>query len=167
MKKIVICPGSFDPVTLGHLDIISRASKMFDKVIVAVSVNLAKTPAFTIEERINMLKKVTADLPNVEIDGLTGLLANYAKSKNATALVKGLRAVSDFEYEFQMSLMNKKLNNDLETIFLTTSSEYMYLSSNIVRQVASLGGDISNFVPPEISEEIFEKLNRGEKNYEN
>lgn len=166
MGKIVICPGSFDPVTLGHLDIISRASKMFDKVIVAVSVNLAKTPAFTIEERISMLKRTTANLPNVEIDGLTGLLANYAKEKQATALVKGLRAVSDFEYEFQMALMNKKLNDNLETIFLTTSSEYMYLSSNIVRQVASLGGDISNFVPAVIHKEILEKLKKGEKNYE-
>ena len=158
MKQTVICPGSLDPVTLGHVDIISRASKMFDHVIVAVMVNLSKTPCFSIDERINLLKQATKGLENIEIVGFDGLLAEYAREKKATAVVKGLRAVSDFEYEFQMSLTNKKLNPELETIFLTTSAENMYLSSSIVKQVASLGGDITNFVPECIREEIENRL---------
>lgn len=158
MKRIVICPGSFDPVTRGHLDIITRASKMFDHVIIAVLVNLSKKPTFSIDERINLIETATSELNNVEIVGFDGLLAEYAKERNATALVKGLRAVSDFEYEFQMALTNKKLNSDLETIFLTTNHEYMYLSSSIVKQVASLGGDISGFVPACIHDKIVERL---------
>lgn len=158
MKQTVICPGSFDPVTVGHIDIISRASKMFDHVIVAVMVNLSKKPSFSIDERIALLKKATIGLDNIEIVGFDGLLAEYARQKNATAVVKGLRAVSDFEYEFQMSLTNKKLNPELETIFLTTSAENMYLSSSIVKQVASLGGDITNFVPECIRTEIESRL---------
>lgn len=158
MKRIVICPGSFDPVTRGHLDIITRASKMFDHVIIAVLVNLSKKPTFSIDERINLIETATSELNNVEIVGFDGLLAEYAKERNATALVKGLRAVSDFEYEFQMALTNKKLNSDLETIFLTTNHEYMYLSSSIVKQVASLGGDISGFVPASIHDKIVERL---------
>ncbi len=154
----VICPGSFDPVTVGHIDIISRASKMFDEVIVAVLVNVSKKPSFSIAERMNFLRKVTASLENVEVVGFDGLLADYAKQCKATAIVKGLRAVSDFEYEFQMSLTNKKLNPDLETIFLTTSSEYMYLSSSIVKQIAQFGGDITPFVAPCIKDEIVERL---------
>lgn len=161
MKQTVICPGSFDPVTVGHVDIISRASKMFDHVIVAVMVNLSKKPSFSIDERIELLKKATAGLANVEIVGFDGLLAEYAKQRKATAVVKGLRAVSDFEYEFQMSLTNKKLNPELETIFLTTSAENMYLSSSIVKQVASLGGDITNFVPECIRAEIECRLSQG------
>lgn len=160
MQSTVICPGSFDPVTLGHIDIIRRASKMFDKVIVAVLVNLAKTPSFTIEERIGFLKKVVGDIENVEVVGFDGLLADYARERGATAVVKGLRAVSDFEYEFQMALTNKKLNPDLDTVFLTSDSQYMYLSSSIVRQVASLGGDISNFVPACIHEEVLSRFQR-------
>lgn len=163
MSRTVICPGSFDPVTLGHIDIITRASGMFDKVIVAVLTNPAKTPSFNTEERIALLKKATADIPNVEVDGFSGLLAEFAREKNAVAVVKGLRAVSDFEYEFQMSLINKKLNPELETIFYTANQEYMYLSSSIVKQIASLGGDISNFVPPCIHDEILNRLsNKGE-----
>lgn len=160
MQSTVICPGSFDPVTLGHIDIIRRASKMFDKVIVAVLVNLAKTPSFTIEERIGFLKQVVGDIENVEVVGFDGLLADYARERGATAVVKGLRAVSDFEYEFQMALTNKKLNPDLDTVFLTSDSQYMYLSSSIVRQVASLGGDISNFVPACIHEEVLSRFQR-------
>lgn len=160
MQSTVICPGSFDPVTLGHIDIIRRASKMFDKVIVAVLVNLAKTPSFTIEERIGFLKQVVGDIENVEVVGFDGLLADYARERGATAVVKGLRAVSDFEYEFQMALTNKKLNPDLDTVFLTSDSQYMYLSSSIVRQVASLGGDISNFVPACIHEEVLRRFQR-------
>ncbi len=158
MNNTVICPGSFDPVTLGHIDIIKRASKMFDKVIVAVLVNMSKTPSFTIDERIAFLKKVVGDIENVEIVGFSGLLADYAKERGAKAVVKGLRAMSDFEYEFQMALTNKKLNPELDTVFLTSDSQYMYLSSSMVKQVASLGGDISFFVPAEIHAQVYERL---------
>ncbi|MBE6824674.1 MAG: pantetheine-phosphate adenylyltransferase [Ruminococcaceae bacterium] len=158
MNNTVICPGSFDPVTLGHVDIIKRASKMFDKVIVAVLVNMSKTPSFTIDERIGFLKKAVGDIENVEIVGFSGLLADYAKERGAKAVVKGLRAMSDFEYEFQMALTNKKLNPELDTVFLTTDSQYMYLSSSMVKQIASLGGDISYFVPACIHEQVFERL---------
>ena len=160
MKNITaICPGSFDPVTVGHLDIISRASKMFEKVIVVVMTNSSKTPSFSIDERINMLKLVTKDLINVEIDFYDGLLADYAKIKNASAIVKGLRAMSDFEYEFQMALTNKKLNPQVETVFLITKDENMYLSSSMVKQVGSMNGDITGFVPDEIHKFIINRLN--------
>ncbi len=158
MEKTVICPGSFDPVTLGHVDIIKRASKMFDKVIVAVLVNMSKTPSFSIDERIALLEKVLSDVPNVEIVGFSGLLADYARERDAHAVVKGLRAMSDFEYEFQMALTNKRLNPDLDTVFLTSDSQYMYLSSSMVKQVASLGGDISYFVPESIHAQVYERL---------
>ncbi len=158
MNNTVICPGSFDPVTLGHIDIIKRASKMFDKVIVAVLVNMSKTPSFTIDERIGFLEKALCDIDNVEIVGFSGLLADYAKERGAKAVVKGLRAMSDFEYEFQMALTNKKLNPELDTVFLTSDSQYMYLSSSMVKQIASLGGDISYFVPACIHEQVFERL---------
>lgn len=155
----MICPGSFDPVTLGHIDIISRASKMFSHVIVAVLANPSKqNSSFSIDERIDLLVKSTENLENVEIVSFEGLLAEYAKKRNVTAIVKGLRAVSDFEYEFQMSLTNKILNPDLETIFLTAESKYMYLSSSMVKQVASLGGDIKGFVPDCVLDRIVERL---------
>ena len=157
-KKIAICPGSFDPVTVGHLDIVKRAAKLFDEVVVVVMNNSAKNPLFSADERVAMLKKVTDCMDNVSVEKSDGLLAEYAKEKNATAVVKGLRAVSDFEYEFQMALTNKKLNPDLDTIFLTTSAENMYLSSSLVRQVGAMGGDISEFVPPEIKGEILARL---------
>ncbi len=158
MEKIAICPGSFDPVTLGHMDIIRRASKMFDKVIVAVLVNPSKQPSFSIRERIDLLREATQDIKGIEIVSFDGLLATYAKEKKAVAIVKGLRAVSDFEYEFQMALTNKKLNPELETIFLTTNSQYMYLSSSMVKQVASFGGDISDFVPACLYDKIYNRL---------
>lgn len=158
--KIAICPGSFDPVTLGHLDIINRASGLFDKVIVAVLCNMEKNPSFTVEERIEFLKEVTKDYDNVEVDSFSGLLVDYAKEKGAVAVVKGLRAVSDFEYEFQMSMINKKLYPDLETVYLNTSQDYMYLSSSVVKQIASFGGDISNFVPAPIHRKIVERLQK-------
>lgn len=153
-----ICPGSFDPVTLGHIDIITRASKLFDRVIVAVLVNMEKKPWFTIEERIDLLKKATVNIPNVEIDGFDGLLVDFARQKGASAIVKGLRAVSDFEYEFQMALTNRKLAPDMETLFLTTSSENMYLSSSTVKQVGLWGGDIASFVPDCVREEILLRI---------
>ena len=156
--KTVICPGSFDPVTMGHVDIITRASHMFDKVIVAVLVNSNKKPCFSTDERVSLLNEALCGLDNIEIVCFDGLLADYAKTCNADAVVKGLRAVSDFEYEFQMALTNKQLNPQLETIFFNTSKEYLYLSSSMVRQVASLGGDISEFVPPCIHDRIVEKL---------
>lgn len=161
--KIAICPGSFDPVTFGHLDIINRARKIFDHLIVAVLVNPNKHTSFTVEERIDMLKRATTNMQGVEVVGFEGLLADYAKIRDATAIVKGLRAMSDFEYEFQMALTNKKLNPNLETLFLTTRAENMYLSSSIVKQVASFDGDISNFVPECILDDITERLYTGGK----
>lgn len=157
--KIGICPGSFDPVTLGHMDIITRACKIFDKVIVAVPVNPEKHSSFTVEERMEMLCTVTKGM-NVEIDSVNGLLADYAREKSATAIVKGLRAISDFEYEFQMALTNKKLNPNVETMFLPTSGENMFLSSSMVKQVAGFGGDISHFVPECLQERITKRLCR-------
>lgn len=160
MERTVICPGSFDPVTLGHIDIITRAANMFDKVIVAVLVNSSKQPSFTIEERTALLEKTLSGYDNIEVRSFDGLLADYARQTGATAVVKGLRAMSDFEYEFQMSLTNKSLNPDLETVFLTSRAEYMYLSSSIVKQVATLNGDITNFVPECIHDEIKQRLSK-------
>ncbi len=158
--RIAVCPGSFDPVTMGHLDIIERASKLFDKVIVLVSFNPSKktTAAFSVKERMELISRVTRHLDNVLVDCNAGLLADYVRSTGASAIVKGLRAVSDFEYEFQMALANKHLCPDAETVFLTTSTENMYLSSSVVKEIASLGGDITGFVPPEILDDINERL---------
>lgn len=154
---IAVCPGSFDPVTNGHLDIIHRASRLFEKVIVLVIINPDKTPLFTSEERVEMIRR-SIDLPNVEVDSYRGLLADYVKRSGATVIVKGLRAVTDFEYEFQMALINKKLAPFAETMFLTTDASNMYLSSSVVRQVGSFGGDISPFVPEQIREQIAGRL---------
>lgn len=156
--NIAICPGSFDPVTFGHLDIITRAAKMFHKVIVVVAGNSSKHCSFTPEERVEMIKKCIGDLDNVEVDHYGGLLADYAAQRGATAIVKGLRAMSDFEYEFQMALTNKKLNPNVETLFLTTAAQNMYLSSSMVKQIASMGGDISSFVPEIIRQDIIERI---------
>ena len=153
-----ICPGSFDPVTYGHLDIITRAAKMFGKLIVVVATNGAKHCSFTPEERVEMLKKCTKGLNNVEVVHYDGLLANYAAQRGAGAIIKGLRAMSDFEYEFQMALANKKLNPNVETLFLTTASQNMYLSSSMVKQIASMGGDISSFVPEVIKQDIIDRI---------
>ena len=158
-KRIAICPGSFDPITRGHLDIIKRAAGLFDEVIVLIMVNPTKAnTAFTGQERVEMARLVTKSIPNVRVDYYAGLLADYAREKGACTLVKGLRAVTDFEYEFQMALTNKELYPKLETMFMTTGVQFMYLSSSIVRQVASFGGDISEFVCPEIKEQILERL---------
>lgn len=157
-NKIAIYPGSFDPITLGHLDIIHRAAKLFDKLIVVVMVNPAKKCSFLPEERVELIKKSIGDLDNVTVEFSDGLLAEYAKEKNAGAIIKGLRALSDFEYEFQMALTNSKLNPEVETLFLTTKAENMYLSSSMVRQIASMGGDISGFVPDIIHKQIINRL---------
>ncbi|MCM1380818.1 MAG: pantetheine-phosphate adenylyltransferase, partial [Muribaculaceae bacterium] len=153
-KRIAVYPGSFDPVTFGHRDIVQRASLLFDRVIVLVSINAVKNPSFTAVERIKMLEKVAAGIENVVIDMWDGLLVDYIRQVDACAIIKGLRAVSDFEYEFQMALANKILYDGAETVFLTTSSENMYLSSSVVKQIASFGGDISHFVPECILEDI-------------
>ena len=163
MNTTVICPGSFDPVTLGHVDIIKRASKMFDKVIVAVLVNMSKAPSFSTQERIEFLEQALGDIPNVEIVGFSGLLADYAKERGAKAVVKGLRAMSDFEYEFQMALTNKKLNPDLDTVFLTSDSQYMYLSSSTVKELGNYGVDLSDFLPSEIIPDFQERIESRKK----
>ena len=159
MSRIAVCPCSFDPVTLGHLDIITRASTLFDRVIVLVSVNVMKSNfSFSLDERKNMIRSVTSNLPNVSVESFDGLLADYVKQVGAIAIVKGLRAVSDFEYEFQMALANKKLYDGAETVFLTTAAENMYLSSSVVKQIANFGGDISHFVPEQILDDIRKRL---------
>ncbi len=160
MRKIAVCPGSFDPITYGHLDIIERASMLFDKVIVLVSFNSQKKPSFTIDERLDMIHAVVRCWDNVVADCWDGLLADYLKERQATAIVKGLRAVTDFEYEFSMALANKKLYPAAETVFLTTSQENMYMSSSLVKEIARLGGDISTFVPPQIHDMIKTRLRK-------
>ena len=162
--KIAVCPGSFDPITNGHLEIIRRASRMFDKVIVVVMSNyFKKTGAFTPDERVELIRRVTGDIPNVEVEASYGLLADYAREKKAIAIVKGLRAVSDFDTEFQQALANKKLNPEVETVFFTASGENMYLSSSVVKQICEFGGDISEFVPPEIRDDIEKRLRKDRK----
>ena len=158
-----IYPGSFDPVTKGHLDIIRRASKMFDSLTVSVLNNSEKSPLFSVDERVNMLRGICWDIPNVEIDSFSGLTADYAKKTGTDVIIRGLRAITDFEYELQMAQTNRKILKTLDTVFLTTSLEYAYLSSSIVREVASYGGDISEFVTEDVAKEVYKKL-RGESN---
>lgn len=157
MKRIAVYPGSFDPVTNGHIDIIRRSSRTFDKVYVAVLVNSSKKPLFSIEQRMEWIRKVTQGLDNVEIDTFSGLLVDYMREKGAGIIIKGLRAVSDFEYEFQMALMNHKLSKDIETLFMMTSAKYQYLSSSIVKEVARHGGCLDGLVPDEMKEQILKK----------
>ena len=156
--KTAIYPGSFDPITLGHLNIIKRAAQVFEKVVVCVMVNSAKRPTFSLEERVEMIRKVTARFPNVEVASWDGLLAEYASRYESAVVVKGLRAMSDFEAEFQMALVNKRINPTLETLFLTASEKYTYMSSTIVKEMASYGADISEFVPRENLGADVEKL---------
>jgi len=153
-----LAPGSFDPVTNGHLDIIVRAAGMFDSVLVAVARNYSKTPLFTLEERLEMLKEVCAPYPNVTVDAFEGLLVNYALANGATVIVRGLRAVSDFEYELQMALMNRRLVSTVETVFLMTGAEYSYLSSNIVKEIARLGGSVEGLVPNSVEKRLRQKV---------
>ena len=156
--NIAVYPGSFDPITNGHLDIITRGSKIYDKLIVAVLINLDKKSLFSIEERVNLIKKVTKDLKNVEVLSFEGLLVDFAKMNNSKVILKGLRTVADFEYEFQMALMNSKLASDIETVFMMTSSAYSYVSSSSVKQVAKFGGSIEGLVPKELIKEIKNKF---------
>lgn len=155
-----IYPGSFDPVTYGHIDIIRRSSKLVDELIVGVLNNNAKSPLFSVEERVKMLEEVTKDIPKVRIVPFEGLLVDFARQMDARMVVRGLRAITDFEYELQMAQTNHKLEEELETVFLTTALEYSYLSSTIVKEVASFGGDISQFVPELVMDRIFEKINK-------
>lgn len=148
--KNAIYPGSFDPVTVGHLNIIRRASEIFDRLTVCVMVNAGKNPMFTLEERVDLIKRVTRDLPNVEVDFSGELLAEYARKKGKCVIVKGLRAGSDFESEFQMAMINHKLNSDLDTMFLTAEHQYTYLSSSMVKELGRYGADLSDFLPAEI-----------------
>ncbi len=156
--RTAVYPGSFDPVTYGHLDVIARASVMFDRLIIAVLNNSAKNPLFSADERVKMIKEVTKDFPNVEVDSFDGLLVDYVRRQNASVIVRGLRAVTDFEYELQMAQMNRKIAPEVDTIFLTTSLEYAYLSSSIVKEVARYDRPLGEFVPPFVEEKVRLKL---------
>lgn len=157
--KIAIYPGSFDPVTLGHLDIIERAAKIVDELIVAVLMNGSKSPLFSVDERVDMLKEVTKHIKNVKIMSFSGLLVDFARESNASIIIRGLRAITDFEYELQMAQTNHILNDKIDTVFLTSNLEYSYLSSSTVKEVASFGGDISKFVPEYVIDRIYKKYN--------
>lgn len=156
--RTAIYPGSFDPVTSGHLNIIRRAANIFDKLIVCVMVNAGKTPMFSQDERVALIRRVTADIPNVEVDSSNGLLAEYAKRKGSCVIVKGLRAGSDFENEFQMALINHNINPDLDTMFLTAEHQYMYLSSSTVKELGRYGVDLSQFLPEEIIPDFQDRI---------
>ena len=159
--RTAICPGSFDPITLGHLNIIARAAQIFDRVVVCVAANTAKTsPMFTVEEKVEMVRRVTAPYPNVTVEVNTGLLAEFARRYEGAVLIKGLRAASDFDYEFQMDLINKRINPELETMFLTADQRYTFLSSSIVREMAHYGAELNGLVPEEIVAFIEEKAKK-------
>ena len=158
MSKIAVYPGSFDPITNGHLDIVRRASQMFDRVVVAVATSVDKHPLFDIDERIDMVQKAVAGLHNVRVDRIDGLLVDYVRRKRATVIVRGLRAVSDFEFEFQLALMNRKLDSRIETIFLMTKDEYTFISSRLVKEISQLGGDVSGFVPRGVKRTLANKF---------
>jgi pantetheine-phosphate adenylyltransferase len=155
--KIAIYPGTFDPVTNGHVDILERALNLFDKVIITIARNTAKNPLFTEEERITLLRQVTNHYKNVEVDSFNGLLVEYVQKRRAIAVVRGLRAMTDFEYELQMALMNRKLDEKMETVFMMPNEKYTYLSSNFVREIAKLGGDVSKFVPAVVLKALQQK----------
>lgn len=156
-----VYPGSFDPITCGHLDIIRRASRQFDRVIIAVLNNTAKKPMFTAQQRVRLIEKSIADLPNCSAEYFDGLLVDFVRQRNARTVIKGLRAISDFEYEFQMALLNKKMEPDVETLFMVTNANYSYISSSIVKEIATLGGDFRDLVPAEIYEDVKLKIKEG------
>lgn len=156
-QKIAVYPGSFDPVTNGHLDVIERALKIFDKVIVAVGDNPEKRPLFTVDERIDMIKESTKNMKNVEIDSFTGLMLDYVKKRGTNIIIRGLRAVSDFEFEFQRALMNRKVNKDIETIFIMTKGSYVFLDSSIIKEMAMFGGCVKELVPKIVEKKLKEK----------
>lgn len=158
MKRLAICPGSFDPITYGHLDIIKRGSKIFDEVIVAVFKNQSKNPIFTVEERMQLIEESVKDYPNVSVDTSSGLLIDYAESKKAQAIIRGLRAVSDFEYEMQITSMNRKLNPEIETFFMMTNNQYSFLSSSIVKEAARYQGNVRDLVPEVVEKALKEKF---------
>jgi len=165
--KTAVYPGTFDPITYGHTDIIERGAKIFDTLIVAVAVNPAKEPLFTVEERIEMLRRLTADIPNVRIDSFDGMTVDYVRSVDSSVILRGMRTMSDFEYEFQLALSNKALCGDIDTVFLMTSVERSFLSSHRIKEVAAMGVDVSPFVPEIVSKKLLEKLASGESRAEN
>ena len=160
MQRIAIYPGSFDPVTNGHIDIAQRGLKLFDKIIVAILSNPVKDFLFTVEERIEMLESSFEEYPNIEVETFDGLLVDYAAKKKSTAILRGMRAVSDFEYEFQLALMNRKLNREVQSVFLMTSLRWIFTSSSIIKEAAQFGGDIKGMVPPIVNEKLKKKFNR-------
>ena len=157
-SRTAICPGSFDPLTLGHVDIIRRAARQFDRVVVAVLHNTGKAPLFTVPERLEFIRATFADDPRVEADAFSGLLVAYARRQGAAAIVRGIRAVSDFEYEFQMALMNRRLAPEVETVFLTPAEEYSYVSSRLIKEITALSGDVSGLVPEAVAGRLIEKF---------
>ncbi|WP_019242424.1 MULTISPECIES: pantetheine-phosphate adenylyltransferase [Bacillus] len=160
MVKIAVCPGSFDPITNGHVDIIQRAAKIFDELHIMVLINSAKSPLFSTEERVQLIKDATSHIPNVIVDSYSGLLVDYAKGINACAIIRGLRAVSDFEYEMQGTSMNRILDDHIETFFMMTNNQYSFLSSSIVKEVAKYGGDVSELVPAVVAQALKDKYNQ-------
>jgi pantetheine-phosphate adenylyltransferase len=158
---VAIYPGSFDPITNGHLDLIDRGARLFDRLIVAILRNESKEPLFSVEERIEMLREVAASYPNVDVDSFHGLLVDYAADKGASVIIRGIRAISDYEYELQMALMNRRLAPGIETVFLMASEDYSFISSRLVKEVISLGGDISGLVPPRVEVRLRNRVSRG------
>ena len=159
-EKIAIYPGTFDPITLGHLDILQRASKLFNHVIITLAINSNKTPLFSKEERLEFISDAVKNIPNVTVDSFEGMLIKFAEKMGASAVIRGLRAISDFEFEFQLALMNRKQNPDITTVFLMPNEKYTYLNSTIIREVAKFGGDVSSFITPLVADKLKEKFSK-------
>ena len=159
-EKIAIYPGTFDPITLGHLDILQRASKLFDRVIITLAINSTKTPLFSREERLEFIGDAVKNIPNVTVDSFEGMLIKFAEKRGAIAVIRGLRAISDFEFEFQLALMNRKQNQEITTVFLMPNEKYTYLNSSIIREVSRFGGDVSSFITPLVAEKLKEKFSK-------